>query len=212
MLRTTLALSTLALSISVAAQNFENKPDQTWISVSGTAIETNPSSFMLDYGDGQITVEMDDWEWFEEEGHGLIEGDNVTVYGEVDDDFAENAKIEASSVYLEDLGTYFYANSADEESGEPNKTLDVIAMDTTNIVDLNGTVSSVNNVEEEFTIDNGIQQWTIDVSGMDYNPLDKKGFQQIEKGDYVSVSGEFSNNLVESLEIEAERVTTAFIY
>ncbi|MDV6316776.1 DUF5666 domain-containing protein [Idiomarina sp. HP20-50] len=212
MLRTTLALSTLALSISVAAQNFENKPDQTWISVSGTAIETNPSSFMLDYGDGQITVEMDDWEWFEEEGHGLIEGDNVTVYGEVDDDFAENAKIEASSVYLEDLGTYFYANSADEESGEPNKTLDVIAMDTTNIVDLNGTVSSVNNAEEEFTIDNGIQQWTIDVSGMDYNPLDKKGFQQIEKGDYVSVSGEFSNNLVESLEIEAERVTTAFIY
>lgn len=212
MLRTTLALSTLAMSISVAAQNFESKPDQTWISVSGTAIETNPSSFMLDYGDGQIMVEMDDWEWFEEEGHGLIDGDKVTVYGEVDDDFAENAKIEASSVYLEDLDTYFYANAADEETGEPNKSLDVIAMDTTSLVDLNGTVSSVNNVEEEFTIDNGIQKWTIDVSSMHYNPLDKMGFQQIEKGDYVSVSGEFSNNLVESLEIEAERVTTAHIY
>lgn len=212
MLRTTLALSTLAMSISVAAQNFESKPDQTWISVSGTAIETNPSSFMLDYGDGQIMVEMDDWEWFEEEGHGLIDGDKVTVYGEVDDDFAENAKIEASSVYLEDLDTYFYANAADEETGEPNKSLNVIAMDTTSLVDLNGTVSSVNNVEEEFTIDNGIQKWTIDVSSMHYNPLDKMGFQQIEKGDYVSVSGEFSNNLVESLEIEAERVTTAHIY
>lgn len=212
MLRTTLALSTLAMSISVAAQNFESKPDQTWISVSGTAVETNPSSFMLDYGDGQITVEMDDWEWFEEEGHGLIDGDKVTVYGEVDDDFAENAKIEASSVYLEDLDTYFYANAADEETGEPNRSLDVIAMDTTSLVDLNGTVSSVNNVEEEFTIDNGIQKWTIDVSSMHYNPLDKMGFQQVEKGDYVSVSGEFSNNLVESLEIEAERVTTAHIY
>lgn len=212
MLRTTLALSTLAMSISVAAQNFESKPDQTWISVSGTAIETNPSSFMLDYGDGQIMVEMDDWEWFEKEGHGLIDGDKVTVYGEVDDDFAENAKIEASSVYLEDLDTYFYANAADEETGEPNMSLDVIAMDTTSLVDLNGTVSSVNNVEEEFTIDNGIQKWTIDVSSMHYNPLDKMGFQQVEKGDYVSVSGEFSNNLVESLEIEAERVTTAHIY
>jgi hypothetical protein len=60
---------------------------------------------------------MDDWDWYAE-GKNLIDGDKVTVYGRIDDDFFETTSIEASSVYVESLGSYFYASAADEEYGD----------------------------------------------------------------------------------------------
>ncbi|MDZ7782331.1 MAG: hypothetical protein U5K56_05075 [Halioglobus sp.] len=68
----------------------------------------------LDYGQGNITVEMDDSDR-DADGYKLIEGDRITVSGVVDDDFYESTKIEAASVYVEELGTHFYASSIDEE-------------------------------------------------------------------------------------------------
>ncbi|MCP1340259.1 hypothetical protein NJR55_11735 [Idiomarina sp. M1R2S28] len=212
MLRTTLIASAIAAAFSVQAQNFEQKPDQTWVSISGEVATASPESFTLDYGDGYITVEMDDWDWYVNEGSALLSGDNVTVYGEVDNDFAEDAKIEASSVYVENLDSYFYASATDEESGEINASLDVIAMDTMSPVDINGTVTSVDDSADEFTIDNGIQKVTVDVSQMSTNLLDNVGFQQIEKDDYVSVSGEFSDDITGDIQVTAKRVTTAEIF
>lgn len=214
MLRTTLIASTIAavFSVSSQAQNFEQKPDDTWISVSGEVATTTSDSFTLDYGKGYITVEMDDWDWYANEGSALLSGDNVTVYGEIDDDFAENAKIEASSVYVESLDSYFYASASDEESGEVNVSLDVIAMDTLSPVDINGTVTSVDDSADEFTIDNGIQKVTVDVSQMPTNLLDNVGFQQIEKGEYVSVSGEFTSDITGDIQLTADRVTTAQVF
>lgn len=212
MLRTSLIASAVALAFSASAQNYETKPDQTWVSVQGEVATTSEGEFTLDYGQGYITVEMDDWEWYVEEGKALLPGDTVTVYGEVDDDFAEDAKIEASSVYVESLDSYFYASSADEESGEENISLDVIAMDTSGPVDINGTVTTVNDTTDEFTIDSGLQTVTVDVSKLSTNLLDDIGFQQIEKGDYVSVSGEFKDDITGDLQVVAERVTTAEVY
>lgn len=60
-----------------------------------------------------ITVEMDDWDWYAE-GAALSEGDRVTVYGFIDDDFYELRSIEASSVYVDDFNTFFYASGLDE--------------------------------------------------------------------------------------------------
>lgn len=214
MLRTTLIFSAIALSLSTAAsaQNLEAKPDQTWVSVTGEVASAGDNSFILDYGEGNITVEMDDWEWYAEEGAGLLTGDNVTVYGEIDDDFAENAKIEAASVYVKNLDSYFYASSADEESGEANVDFDVIAMDTMSPVDVNGTVTGVDKSTDEFTIDSALQTVTVDVSTMSTDLLDDTGFQQIEVGDYVSVSGEFTDDITGGIQMEADRVTTASIF
>jgi hypothetical protein len=41
---------------------------------------TNPraDAFTLDYGRGQILVEMDDWDWYQE-GYNLVAGDHVIV-------------------------------------------------------------------------------------------------------------------------------------
>lgn len=214
MLRTTLIFSAIALSLSAtaSAQNFETKPDQTWVSVTGEVASAGDNSFVLDYGEGLITVEMDDWEWYVEEGEGLLAGDDVTVYGEVDDDFAENAKLEASSVYVENLDSYFYASAADEESGEANVSLDVIAMDPLSPVDVNGTVTKVDKSTDEFVIDSGLQEVAVDVSKMSTDILDDTGFQQIEVGDYVSVSGEFTDDITGGIQVEADRVTTASIF
>lgn len=212
MLRTILICSSLALSLPVVAENFETKPDQTWISVSGEVASATNDSFMLDYGEGYIKVEMDDWEWYEQEGAALLTGDEVTVYGEVDNDLAENAKIEASSVYVDNIDSYFYASAADEESGEPNVSLDVIAMDTLSPVDVNGTVTKVDQTTEEIVIDSGIQKVVVDVSDMPTNPLDNVGFQQIDVGDYVSVSGEFTNDISGGLQVSADRIVTAEVF
>ena len=91
--------------------------DESWISLSGQAVNTRVGVFTLDYGEGTVRVEMDDWDWYDANTD-MLEGDKVTVYGRVDDDLFELTKIEASSVYVEDLGTYFYgdASAADEES------------------------------------------------------------------------------------------------
>ena len=124
---------------ALATQNPYNAPDDTWISLSGTAVETGPSSFWLDYGNGTVLVEMDDFGWYEKEGVGLLDGDKVTVYGEVDDDLFETASIEASSVYVQDLGSYFYASAADEE----NNPFYVITPVEPGYTQVLGTVTSV---------------------------------------------------------------------
>jgi hypothetical protein len=46
--------------------------------VSGTVVSAKPDSFRLDYGDGVITVEMDDFDFYAE-GYGLLPNDQVIV-------------------------------------------------------------------------------------------------------------------------------------
>lgn len=193
----------LISTTAIAAESPFTKPDGSWINISGTAVETNANSFTLDYGKGTILVEMDDWSWADEEGAALFDGDEVRVYGEIDDDLAEVSKIEASSVYVENLGTYFYANSDDEETTSFTDTSPIDVGETTII----GTVTNVDAVTDEFTIDKGIQSVTIDTTELFYDPLDNIGYQQIDVGDLVSVDGYMQDDLLESMELMAEGVT-----
>ncbi|WP_085919997.1 DUF5666 domain-containing protein [Halomonas sp. CSM-2] len=194
------AAATMAPAMVLAAESPYTKPDDTWINLSGTAVDTGPSSFILDYGQGTITVEMDDWSWFEKDGYGLIEGDKVTVYGKVDDGLAEAAKIEAGSVYVESLGSYFYADSADEEDLLYNVVTPIVPGYT----ELTGTVTSTS--EFEFTIDTDLQQMTIDTTSLSYDPLDEKGYQQINEGDLVTVTGDLDTDLMENMELMADSI------
>lgn len=113
-----IAVMTLAMLSTGHAFSRQSDPylkaNNTWISISGTVKTVSPDIFLLDYGDGIIKVEMDDGDR-DADAYKLIEGDTVTVNGMIDDDFYEATKIEAASVYVEKLGTYFYASSVDEE-------------------------------------------------------------------------------------------------
>ena len=206
------AVAAICLSASGLAQEDASaqpdpmaQPDDTWISLTGTVTSTTADSFIMDYGDGLITVEMDDWDTFGD-AWPLADGDQVTVYGDVDKGLYETATIEAGSVYVQDLNTFFYASAADEEGdyGEWVVDIDAVVGDVTYI----GTVETVIPDANTFTIDTGVTELTVDTSALPYNPLDDEGFQQIDVGDRVSVAAEIDADFIGDQDLLAESIVT----
>lgn len=206
---TTLAISFIAASLvsaTAAAQTPRIEPDGSWISLSGEIENPGLNTFVLNYGDGSIVVEMDDWDR-DADAAPLLDGDNVTVYGRVDQNLFTDTTIEASSVYVESLGTYFYASSVDEE--------EFVAFDLTPTVPIvvgaisyTGTVSSVDG--RKFTLNTGNRSITIDTNPMDYNPMDEVGYQQVEEGDVASVYGSTNTGVIGSRKLMANAVVTRY--
>jgi len=207
-----LALGALATQPALARDPYA-RPDDSWISISGTVADPQAESFILDYGSGEITVEMDDWDEYGD-AYGLLDGDRVTVYGMIDDDLFEQATIEAGSVYVESLNSYFYASAADEEDiaypayaytpyywASPGPVVPAAAT-------VRGTVTGVDDAADEFNIDTGLQRLTVEVDELGYDPLDDAGYQKIEYGDRVSVSGLFDYDFLEGRVFEANAVVT----
>jgi len=177
------------------------QPNATWISIDGTVDSVSADSFELDYGPGLITVEMDDGDR-DADGYKLAKGDKVRVSGMVDDDLYETTSIEASSVYVEKLGTYFYASAVDDEDTFVTFTTPIVVSSTV----VQGTVTSVEANEEEFVINTGERSLRIETEQMAYNPLDEIGYQKIEIGDRVSVTGDMDTDF---FEIEGRRELVA---
>lgn len=197
-----LAIMLLASAGAQAAENVYAKPDGSWVSLNGTVVSHTPKSFTLDYGEGTILVETDDWDRGAD-GWAILEGDQVTVYGKVDDDLFEKTKIEAESVYVEDMNTLLTAPSSADEETIPT-TITYFAIPTDVDLQVTGTVSSVKG--REFKIDTGAREMTIDTLSMGYNPLDQHGLQKIEKGDLVTVTGNLDKDFFGGRELEAENI------
>ncbi len=195
----TAAAALLTLPVHPAhAGDPEKKPDDAWISVSGTVVSALPDSFRLDYGDGVITVEMDDFDFYAE-GKALLANDEVVVYGKIDDDMFEKRTIEASSVYVENLNTHFYASATDEEDFAPwTVRLPIVVGE----VELTGTVISTEG--REFTVDTGVNTLKVDTVDMGYNPMDDKGYLRIEPGDRVKVNGDLDTALFDDANVSAD--------
>jgi hypothetical protein len=177
--------------------------DDTWISISGTVKAVSPDAFSLNYGDGAVLVEMDDGDR-DADAYKLMEGDKVTVNGMIDDDFYEATTIEAASVYVEKLDTYFYASPADEEDADLTiwYTVPVVPGETV----VQGTVTQVN--DEDFVVNTGLRSVTVDTGELGYDPLDDEGYQKIEPGDLVRVTGEMEDNFFERKKLEADSIVT----
>ena len=158
--------------------------DNSWISINGEVTSVTADAFELDYGDGQITVEMDDGDR-DADGYKLMMGDEVRVSGMIDDDFYDLTTIEASSVYVKNIDTYFYASAMDEE----DIGYSIISPSVTDTV-VQGTITSVDVNGEQFTLDSG--------------------FQQLDVGDRVSVQGSIDHDFFEGRVFEANYVTTLY--
>jgi len=204
--KTLIATATAAFATSsLAAESSQTPrpyqlPDATWIGMKGTVESVKPDSFVLDYSMSSIIVEMDDWDWYAE-GSALKKGDKVTVYGDVDDDLFEVTSIEANSVYVEGLNSFFFASANDEE--DPWRTATLVPSTETTI---QGTVQSVK--DRELTLDTGDGSLTINTLTMSYNPLDNDGFQQIDKGDRISITGQMDPAFFGNREFNAQSITT----
>lgn len=200
-LLTTLALSASLLFAASCGEVPGEQPDDTWISFEGTVEDVSPGAIAVDYGEGSVMVEIDDGDR-DADAYDLLPGYKVAVTGRVDDDFLETASIEARSVYVENLGTYFYASPQDEEDTFVEVTYPLEISRTV----LQGTVTGV--AEDAFLLDSGTREITIEVDEMAYDPLDDEGYQRVDVGDYVSVTGEVDYDFFELGRLDAKTVTT----
>lgn len=180
------------------------RPNNTWISISGEVEAVKPNQFTLNYGEGTVTVEMDDGDR-DADAYKLIKGDKVTVAGFIDRDLFEKTKIEAGIVYVENIGTTFYSSSADEEGPNLSYYYPTPTPGTTSSALLYGTVSDIDG--KTFSMKTSELKVTVDTSAMSYNPLDAVGYPQIKKGDYVSVSGKMTKKFILGNSLEAKSVT-----
>lgn len=196
-----LAVTAAIFSGGALAQSPYTEPDRTMITINGTVDKIYNDAFTLDYGDGFITVEMDDGDR-DADAYVLRHGDEVTVTGRVDADFYESTSIEAGSVYVKNLDTFFYASSLDEEGDfMPLYYPDDMSMET-----LVGVVTSV--ADDEFTLATGNQKVTVEVDDLAYDPLDNSGYPQIDKFDVVSIRGHVDPAFFEEHTFEADGITT----
>lgn len=198
--------------VQAEAPNPYAQPNESWITIEGTVGSVRANAFTLTYAGEEITVEMDDADR-DSDAYVLEEGDSVRVTGRVDDDLFESATIEASTVYVQDIGAYFYSSAMDEEDAYSDDgawwmhhhgvvVLQPIDEPSTFI---QGMVTEITS-DEEFTIDRGTRQVTVDVGELENNPLDDEGYENIGVGDYVSVRGEMDDDLFDDRELEASSV------
>ncbi|MBK5969364.1 MULTISPECIES: DUF5666 domain-containing protein [Thiorhodovibrio] len=195
----TLTFGLLGAAGTAQAMNPYAQPDEAWISLSGTVDSVSPDTFKLDYGDGSIFVEMDDGDR-DGDAYKLIPGDKVTVTGRIDDDLFESTSIEASSVYLEKLGTTFYSSAADEEDPYITVITPIVIARTTVV----GTVENVG--DNMFRVNTGQQDVNVMTAGMSYDPLDDEGYQKVETGDRVHVTGKLDKDFFTAPELMAESI------
>jgi len=189
-------------AVSAAEHSPYTMSDEAWITLSGTVTAVDRDSFVLDFGDGTIIVEMDDGDR-DADAYKLLSGDKVTVTGQIDDDFLETTKIEASSVYVDSIGTTFFSSSVDEETSD-RLVAEIVVPVTAAHATIHGVVTDVDT--SEFTVDAGASDVRVDVSEMAFNPLDDEGYLKIAEGDRVKVSGEVDKELFERYEIDADYI------
>lgn len=177
--------------------------DGTWIRVSGRATEAGPDNFMLDYEGGKAFVEIANPDWHFDNTE-ILDGDHVTVFGKVDNETYEATSIKAQSVYVEDLETYLFG---DPPSGEGDN-LDMKPNTPASVgdVSITGTIKSIE--DKTLMLEFGNQLMEVDISRLDYNPLDERGFQQLKQGDVVTVVGDMKKSSLEERKLSADSVIT----
>jgi uncharacterized protein YdeI (BOF family) len=196
MKKPTFVLSLLASALVATpalAQSPKLQPDDSWMSISGTVIDSEDDEFTLDYGNGQISVETDDWQWRGADMP-LLPGDEVTVYGQVEQHLFVDASIEADSIFVESLGTYFYPSPTSNAS--TYTVVDVTPVTPVVVGNLvyTGTVQNVG--DRQFSINTGDLRLTVDTGTMKNNPLDDEGRLKVQKGDTVSVLGDLGTGVI----------------
>ena len=110
------------------------------IKLAGKVSKAAAKTFLLDYGKGTITVEMDDYDSFEE-GFNIVDGDQVIVTGRVDADPGQKRTIEARRVLIPAIDLELFASATDEEDTE-SKVFTQSLSDGTE-VDLRGIIKSI---------------------------------------------------------------------
>ncbi|MBD66328.1 MAG: hypothetical protein CME62_14045 [Halobacteriovoraceae bacterium] len=186
----------------LAAKEFKNATDGEYITVSGKVEKASGKMFHLKSENKKIKVTMDNhFDTWAADGFKVREGDKVVVTGRVDKDLLDNDSLNAGSVYVQNLGTYFYGDSSDKSQTPKlsSSYLSIQDLPENTSVDITGTVSNVSG--REFTVNTGTRRIQVDTAGMAYNPMDNVGLTQIKEGDRVTVSGVVDDKYLDEKEL-----------
>ncbi|QJR80090.1 hypothetical protein CA267_004510 [Alteromonas pelagimontana] len=174
----------------------------TWVTVSGEVREVDSQFFTLDYGEGNIIVEIADTD-FDAQAFKALDGDTVTVSGKIDGSLFSNSTLQASSVYIDSLRTTFISDSADSSSRDVYATTAFIPSSLDSML-LIGNVSAVS--DEAVQISVGDTSVTVNVDDMRDSPVDDEGYLKLAKGDRVKVSASLDDDFFTSYSLDANYI------
>jgi len=186
-------------SVEVKVQPVSEAADGSPVIISGKVGDIRDDEFDLVYTTGVITVELDRFGWSDNATDYLMQGENVTVRGYVDDDFFEGREIEATNVNLNENFVHYYAKDnalSTVVNLFENKNPDGVNLSVT------GTVKSITGKNMVVINKNGTIP--VDLTHFDYDPFDSAGMQQIDIGDQVYVYGQIDENFFNKKELKAD--------
>ncbi len=203
----TAAVTSMTLSAAVLADTHkpEDMKDRAWATFSGKVAKVNPDSFLLDYGEGELLVEVDDGD-YDNDAYKLFAGDDVTVTGRIDQNLFAETTLEASGVYVKGLNTTFFSSAIDEEDYPLVYTTAYVPM-TPDTVTLVGNVTDTNGFTNNVSIVIGSNEIDVDVSELGYDPLDDEGWLKIDEGDRIQISGTLDDGFLTDYELVADTLT-----
>lgn len=188
-----------------SAADVKTVEDESPVMLSGIIKSISDDEFVLSYGSGEITVEMDDWRWDGDKANALRVGERVTVTGNIDDDLFEGREIEANNIFVNKDNVYYYRTATNmntvDRYGEANTMTDGT------FVTMSGKVTAVNG-KTLTVLDKNNMPMTIDLGSLAYDPITGNGQQRIGQGDHVQVYGEIDENFFQNKEIVARRIVT----
>lgn len=226
---------TIGAASAANAQEAETNPyaypDKARVVLTGVVAAEAGDIVALDYGDGSITVELDDQDAFNEAE--LVEpGDRITVNGLIDRDFREIPSIEADTLFVHESGTLYtdvsYADDEDLNAEEgPYAAYDDYAVRTLAYaypampadgaqLSVMGTVKNIE--DNDFVLDTGVWDLQIETAEMEASPVGLTHSIEmrtanrfvIEEGDTVRVTGEFDASTMESNELRAQSIVRVY--
>ena len=196
--------SFVAAATPAFAQDETPIDDGDWIALGGQVDAILATSFMLDYGDNDITVELDQFNW--DIAKSLLQGEQVIVIGRMDSTLYDERSVEAATVYVPRLQEFIYADPEDEE-GDPSLTRG-FAPGIFSVPEDGDWVSIAGSVTEQvgdvITVQTGVSLLNVDTSPDAVSILPRS----VEVGDRVLVSGEMdAADLFELREVQASSIT-----
>lgn len=190
-----------AASASVLPESRASESGDTWITLTGEVSAVDSKFFTLDYGEGNIFVELRDTD-LDSNAYAKMKGEEVMVTARLDDGMFSSERLVAQSVIVDGMDTVYLAESVNQASADLYlSTASNIEFDDEEMV-LVGTVKSIG--KEALQIDVGDTTLTVELDELEDAPVDADGYLTLMKGERVRITGELEDDFFNRFTVEAD--------
>lgn len=190
-----------AASASVQPESRTSESGDTWITLTGEVSAVDSKFSTLDYGDGNIFVELRDTD-LDSNAYAKMKGEEVMVTARLDDGMFSSERLVAQSVIVDGMDTVYLAESVNQASADLYlSTASNIEFDDEEMV-LVGTVKSIG--KEALQIDVGDTTVTVELDELEDAPVDADGYLTLMKGERVRITGELEDDFFNRFTVEAD--------